>query len=168
MHFEEVAQAPSDPERAVSVVVATVVEVEKGTARSWGDDAGNPDARRSVSFDSPDANTKTIHLTAEVTEVLFGEVTEKTIRVGLAVLAEADFERLKPEVLRLGTVVLPIYRSPVFDYDDSLYGIRRDGSLLLVVDRADVLSAPYHGSDAGRLLSNVPTLDRLRVQLHGA
>lgn len=164
-HFEEVARPPSDPERAVSVVLATVTDVERGTAQSWGDDEDNPDAGRAVPYDSPDADTKTIHVTAEVTEVLFGELPEQTIRVGLVLPSDADFERLKPEVLELGTVVLPVYRSPVFDYEDDLYGIRRDGSLLLVVDQAGALTAPFFGSDAGALLSNVPTVDRLRARL---
>lgn len=167
-HFEEVAQPPSDPERAVTVVVATVLDVEKGTARSWGDDEGNPEAGRAVPFDSPDADTKTIHLTVAVHEVLFGEDTETTIRVGLVLPSEADFEQLEPEVLGLGTVVLPIYRSPVFGDEKDLYGIRRDGSLLLVVNPAGALAAPFFGGDAGKLLSNVPTLDRLRARLDGA
>ena len=168
-HFEEVSKAPSDPSRATSVAVATVVGVERGTAQSWGDDEDNPDAGREVAFASTDADTKTIHLTVEVREVLFGDLTEETISVGLALLAEADFDRVRNDLLGLGTVVLPIYRgSPVFDYEDDLYAIRRDGSLLLVVDEAEGLSAPFFGGDADQLLVNVPTLERLRAQLHEA
>jgi hypothetical protein len=85
--------------------------------------------------------------------------------VGLALPGSPDFERVKADLLALGTVVLPIYRSPVFDYDDGLYGIKRDGSVLLVIGKAGALSAPYYEADPDSLLVNTSTLDRLRARV---
>ena len=163
-HFEEVTRAPSDPSRAVSIVLGTVVDVEKGTAQGPAQDEDNPEAGGPLPFDTPDASSKSVHITVKVTEVLVGETAE-TIRVGLALPGSAELEQVKADLLALGTVVLPIYRSPVFDHDDGLYGIKRDGSLLLVIGEAGALSAPYYEADPEPLLVNTSTLDQLRARV---
>jgi hypothetical protein len=163
-HFEEVTRAPSEPSREVSIVLGTVVGVEKGAAQGPPQDEDNPEAGGRLPFDTPDASWKSVNITVDVTEVLVGDAAE-TIRVGLALPGSADFERIKADILDLGTVVLPIYRSPVFDYDDELHGIWRDGSLLLVVDKAGRLSAPYFEANPEPLLDNTPTLDQLKVRV---
>lgn len=129
-------KAPGRPVQVYSDVVVRgqIVDVSPGygfVTQHQDDPSGTQ-----ADFDDPDAAWATVHLTLEVVEQLDSDSnpstpgTPATLQVGYAVAPGVDVQTLEAGFRALGDVVLPLEKSPVFDYDPELYGIVADGGLL--------------------------------------
>jgi hypothetical protein len=84
-----------------------------------------------VSFDDTSAQWRSLHLTFVVDRVLGGAARNgDTLHVGLAVSGGTDSSTFLREATLLGQVVVFLHRSPVFDYDKTLWAIVADGGML--------------------------------------
>ncbi len=111
-------------------------------------------------FADPDAQWWSVRATFQVDRELTGQAVTEQLPVGLVVGPPETFELVSIGLRELGLVVLFLERgSPVFDHDDSLYGIVQDGSFLATVDEADGrIELPAFGGRATPLLEATPLL----------
>ena len=114
------------------IVLGTITAVNKGASFSWDvDDEGN-EVTVQFPFGDDRAMGHTVHLTVSVSEVIAPQVAESLdeITVGLVVDAGIGFDAVKNDYSGLGTVVLYLKQSAVFDYEPGIYGIFEDGALM--------------------------------------
>lgn len=142
-----------------AVVVGHVTSVVPGRAFHYSDEAHST---TEVPFDDPRAMWRTAHAEVVVTEVLAGQVTEGTIRVGVGV--PPSFDVLAAGLPALGDLVLFLdSSSPVYDYEPGLWSVAFDGEAMAEVEPDGRLSLPaVEPYFAERWLAVTPTLDSLR------
>lgn len=147
-----------------AVVVGRVVSVTPGRAHYWPeDDEAGPGIE--VPFDDPRATSRTVHAEVAVTEVIAGEVTQRTIVVGFGIgTSSTELDTLTAGLPALGDLVLFLRRSGVFGYDPAVWGVAEDGAMLAEVEDGGRLSFPaIEPYRAERYLARNPTVDSLRA-----
>lgn len=146
-----------------TVVAGRITDVTPGygfVVDDYDNATGTP-----TKFDHPDALWRTAHLTVAVDRQLgAGDAVGDTVVVGYTVGVQEDFEVVKQGFLALGDVVLPLEKSPVFDYNAEIYGIAADGDLLTTVN-GDQLSLPALGdAEEQQMLAGVDTYAELSAE----
>lgn len=155
---------PGDPARPLTeaVVIGEVVDVVPGRGfRVEGNDAPGG---LETEFDDPRALWRTVHVSVQVDTLLSGAVKESPVVVGFAFDPSTSFEDVEEQFRSIGEVLLFLNRSPVFAYDDLVYGTVMDGALLGVIGEDDNIQLPVLENDeeAG-LLKGASTLEQLRA-----
>lgn len=149
-----------------AVVVGHVTGVRPGHAHYWPADAEDRPPVE-VPFDDPRALSRTVHAEVAVTEVLAGQVTQKTVVVGFGVgTSRQAFDLMAAGLPALGEMVLFLESdSPVYAHDAAVdYGVAEDGAMLVEIGDGGRLSLPaIEPYRVERLLSATPTLDGLRA-----
>ena len=128
-----------------SVVVGTITEVSRGGSFSWDvNDTTDTVVKTQYPFGDDRAMVHTIHLTVDVSEVIAPPSKKNigTITVGLAVDSEIGFDSVENDYSDLGTVVLFLTQSAVFDYEPGIYGIFEGGALMGVLKNDGTLRFP--------------------------
>lgn len=151
---------------STDLVRGRVVGAERALA--YRDASENPDVDGDgevVDFDAADAQWATFHLDVEVEEVISGEfeadVVGESIVVGLVLDPSTQPEAVFSELSDLD-LILPLKRgSVVFDYDESVFAVARDGSMIVVADEDGRLSIPARPREEKALLADAPTMDAL-------
>lgn len=126
------------------IVVGEITAVNKGASFSWdADDEGN-EVTTQLPFGDDRAMGHTIHLTVDVSEVIAPQIEERLgeITVGLVVDSGIGFDSVNNDYSDLGTVVLFLRQSAVFDYEPGIYGIFEDGALMGVLKDDGTLRFP--------------------------
>ena len=137
------------------IVVGEITAVDQGASFSWDvDDEGN-EVTTEYPFGDDNAMGHTVHLTVDVSEVIAPDAEEEPaqITVGLVVDSGVSFDAVENDYSSLGTVVLFLKQSAVFDCEPGIYGIFEDGALMGVLQ------------DDGTL--RFPTLSKPEVLLNG-
>ncbi len=127
------------------VVVGEITEVQRGASFSWDvDDTTDTVVKTQYPFGDDRAMVHTIHLTVAVSEVIAPPSEENigTITVGLAVDSGIGFDAVENDYSDLGTVVLFLTQSAVFDYEPGIYGIFEGGALMGVLKNDGTLRFP--------------------------
>lgn len=132
-------------------IVGDVKGIEKGRSFRWEDDPEGEDLRVETEFGDPDAMISTYHLTVEVSSVFGADsddvATGSPVLVGIAVDPDVSLEDVEKDFSDISGAVFFLQRSPVFDYDRSLFAIVEDGVLMAVPDDEGDLSFPLLGAD---------------------
>lgn len=123
------------------LVVGTVRTVNAGQGYSWpgGPQVEGEDSTRVVhDFNSSEAWISTIHLVVDVETSLHTETryaNRSEVKVGLALLSPVNLDSLNKE-LEGRTIVAALHSNEktVFDLEDGVFGVLRDGQLLGFVD----------------------------------
>ncbi len=116
------------------VVEGTITRVDDGVGMTWAlDERGENEQRTILSFGNDDAMVRSAHLTLDVERVIASPpqttVADGAVRFGLTVDDTADVDVLRDGLIDQHVVVF-LRRTAVFDYEDDLYGVVVDGSLL--------------------------------------
>lgn len=116
------------------VLEGTISAVDEGVGMTWTfENESGPETQVILPFGNDDAMVNSAHVTLEVEHVIIGGTDETNVgghvRFGLAVDDEGDVKALG-EGLPGQNVIVFLRRSPVFDYDEALYGVVVDGGLL--------------------------------------
>lgn len=144
-----------------AVVVADVKDVQPG--RSFKVAGADAPGGTETDFDDPDTEWFTVHVTADVQEIVSGRVESETVRVGFAFSAGTTFESIAQDFLDMPNLLLFLTRSDVFAYDDQLYAAI-DGFLYAVVGEDGKLTFPsLTASDVDGLEAKGLTLDDVRA-----
>jgi len=153
-------QAPSPATEAV--VVGRVTDVRPG--RAFTVPGGDAPGGTLTDFDDRDAQWRTFHLTVDITETISGAVKADPPTVGLAFGPSTQLETVRKDLTAMGEMVFFLNRTPVFGYDDTVYGTVADGALLAPVDSSGRLSLPALSADESRdLLRQGSTVTELRT-----
>ncbi|SDE35655.1 hypothetical protein SAMN05660485_00684 [Blastococcus fimeti] len=144
-----------------AVVVGHVTSVSPG--RGFYVSETDDSVSIEVPFDDPRAMWRTASAEVVVTEVLAGEVTEGTIRVGVGV--PPSFDVLEAGLPALGDLVLFLESpSPEYHYEPGTWRLAENGSLLAEIEPDGRLTLPaLEPYFADRYLAQNPTLDSLRT-----
>lgn len=159
-------EAPARP-LTKAVVVGRVTDVEPGRGfRIEGDDAAEG---IETDFDDPRALWRTVHMTVAVDSVVSGEIDRDPVTVGLAFdAASPSLDQITRDLESLGTVLLFLNHSPVFDYDPGVYGTVLDGALLATVDDQGNIRLPVlDGDEQEQLLTGSATVAALQEAADG-
>lgn len=144
-----IAGGPAAP-LTEAVVVGVVTDVAPGRAFS-DEKPGSPDGV-GVDFDDPDAIWRSVHALVEVETVISGEAG-RVAEVGFAFDPRVPLQEIRAELVGMGSMLLFLNRSPVFDYDAGAYGTVSDGALLGLVDQQGNITLPLiENQDAKTLL----------------
>lgn len=148
-----------------AVILGNVTDVTEGKAFNVeGNDAPGGTL---TDFDDPKAQWRTFHLAVDVAEVISGTAANK-ITVGLAFGPNIDVESVRADMTSMKDVVLFLERSPVFGYDDAIYGVLSDGALIAQVDNQGTLTLPVlEANESAPMLAGSTTLDNLRQAARG-
>lgn len=159
---------PGRPNATMSAVA--VVGHITSVAPGIGGKQGAGDTWVSTTFDDPEVESRTIHLSVSVDETLGPSDSVQpgsTIKVGLAIppeqqdLSRADFEAGLPALGRV--VMFLIDDSQVLAYE-SLFAIQLDGQFVATVADDGELRLPFfRPSEASEILARTHTLDALRI-----
>ena len=108
----------------------------------------------------------TFHLEVEVTALIAAADDRHSVgdrvQVGISLDPDVTFEDVKADFGKLEGAVFFLQTSPVFDYEDSVYGIVEDGALVAIPDEDGELSfSLLEDHDAVQPPKGV-TLDSLR------
>ena len=115
-----------------------------------------------VPFNSNQAATRTLHFDFRVDESLGGDGPNPAM-LGIAFDGGTDLDRASRGFLEMGKVVVFLYQSRVFDYQEGLPGLVEDGTMVAAVGADGRLSLPLVEPDYGAaLLQRVTTIDALR------
>lgn len=154
---------PAEP-LSEAVVVGKFVDVVAG--RAFSDERpGSPDGVE-LDFDSPDAIWRSVHAMVEVEEVVSGSL-EGPVIAGFAFDPKVPLHEIREEFVEMGSVLLFLNRTPVFDYDPEVFGTVSDGALLGVVDRGRISLPVMDGDQAEELLRDASTLNELKSAAEG-
>ncbi len=142
-----------------SVVVGHFTSVEPGHATSGQDDPSRVD----VPFESPDAASRTFHAIIAVDRLVAGRALRADDRVGFALSPDLSTDDVQRDLKDLGTVLLFLCDSPVFDYAPNVLGTVQDGELIAQVDPDGTLTFPAHeaADDAGSTRVRGVSVDQL-------
>lgn len=122
-----------------------------------------PDGER-FDFDSSEDGNRSIHFDFRVDENLGGE-GPNSIRIGVIVPSGTDFERARQGFLDLGKVAVILEKSPIFDYEEGLFSVVMDGTIVATIGPNGELSLPFVAEqDRAQMLERVDTLDELRME----
>ena len=126
------------------VVVGEITEVQRGASFSWDVDDLGREVTTQYPFGDDRAMGHTIHLTVAVSEVIAppSEVSIERITVGLVIGSGIGFDAVENDYSDLGTVVLFLTQSAVFDYEPGIYGIFEGGALMGVLKNDGTLRFP--------------------------
>ncbi len=131
-----------------SVVQGRITDVEPGRAYSAKD---SPSGEQ-VPFDSSDAAWRTFHATIAVDKVIAGRALTNDERIGFAFGPDVSADDVGQQLKSLGTIVLFVHDSPVFDYAPNVLGTVWDGELVAqVTDNGDLTLPVLEKSDGGQL-----------------
>lgn len=148
------------------VVVGEITEVNRGASFSWDVDDLGREVTTQYPFGDDRAMGHTVHLTVAVSEVIAPPSEENigTITVGLVFDSGIGFDAVNDDYSDLGTVVLFLSQSAVFDYEPGIYGIFEGGALMGVLKNDGTVRFPAM-SEPEILLGGSRTiaLDTLRV-----
>ncbi len=149
------------------VVVGEITEVNRGASFSWDvDDTTDTVIKTQYPFGDDRAMVHTVHLTVAVSEVIAPPSEENigTTTVGLVFDSGIGFDAVNNDYSDLGTVVLFLSQSAVFDYEPGIYGIFEGGALMGVLKNDGTLRFPAM-SEPEILLGRSRTiaLDTLRI-----
>lgn len=165
-------RSPSGPRQPLTdaVVVGRIVSTSMGRAFDDGEDGGTvAEPSTEVPWDDPRSDWKTVHLIVEVDEVISGSAPGQ-IMVGLSLGAATDDRVVRAGLSRMGTLLLFLQhgRSPVFDYDRSVFADVEGGRLIALLDDRGRITLPMLQSDlAESLREGAHTLDELRAAATG-
>ena len=146
-----------------AVVVGHVTSVSPGRAFHYQDDEHST---TEVPYDDPRAMWRTAHAEVTVTEVLSGQVTNGTIRVGFGAGTSAtSYDVLAEGLPAMGDMVFFLDQSSaVYDYEPGVWSVAEDGAVLAEIEAGGRLTLPAIEPDrAERFLAQNPTLDSLRA-----
>lgn len=153
---------------AVDLIVGgDVVEVRSGRSYTWElDENGENERRIELPFDDTQAMIDTFHLAVEVTAVIAASDNRHSVgdrvQVGIALDPDVTLEDVKADFGDLEGAVFFLQDSPVFDYEDSVYGIVEDGALVAIPDEdGDLVFTLLEDHDAVQPPKGI-TLDSLR------
>ncbi|SDF92808.1 hypothetical protein SAMN05660662_3885 [Blastococcus aurantiacus] len=147
-----------------AVVVGHVTSVSPG--RAFYAPEEDETSTIEVPFDDPRAMWRTAHARLTVTEVLGGQVTDGTIRVGFVVGTSAtSYDVLAAGLPALGDLVLFLESSsPVHDYEPDLWSVASNGAMLAEIESDGRLTLPaLEPYQVEPFLAVNPTLDSLRA-----
>jgi hypothetical protein len=138
---------------ADSVVVGSFTEVTPGRGFSWTLSPTGEEQTHEHEYGAEEAWINTVHAIFAVDEVLASargsEVRPgSTVSVGIAIDNAVSATQGTSELAGLGTVVLYLVKSPVFDYQPELYAILEDGAFLATVSPQGALSYPLLDNSA--------------------
>lgn len=124
-------------------VVGEVIDVDEGRSSTWSADGEN---RSEVEFGSSEAMSSTYHLQIKVSDVV-GSPTSSvapgdTVRVGLALDPDLTLKDVERDFLGLDGAVFFLQRTPVFSYEEDLFGIAEDGALVAIPGEDGQLDFP--------------------------
>lgn len=149
---------------STSVVQGRITAVEPGRAYS----AKESPSGESVPFDSSDAAWRTFHATIAVDKVVAGRALTSDERIGFAFGPDVSTEDAAQQLKSLGTVVLFVRDSPVFDYAPNVLGTAWDGELIAQVTASGDLTLPVlEKNDEGQLVRTA-SLTELETAGRGA
>jgi hypothetical protein len=150
-----------DGQRAVvdRAVIGPVQDVSKG-AGFRTPDFDSDEVVQQLDFDDPAAQWKTIHLRVADYRDLSGTKDSGPVQVGIAVGPDADFAKIKSDLLN-GRFVFFLVRSPVFAYDDARLGIVADGAMLTLVTDGRLTLPAVNPAEADALLEGTRTEEAL-------
>lgn len=151
------------PARALTEasVLGRITDVQRGLGFYLPD--GDAPRGTATDFDDPRVMWRTVHATVDIERLLAGDVQQRDeITVGFAFGHTPDFSTIERGLKDFGRVVLFLDRSPVFDYDLTVYGTSADGSLIGLVDADGRITLPLVGdAEAPGLLRDSGTIDAL-------
>lgn len=115
-------------------------------------------------FEDPRVEWRTVHATVIVEEVLgeWGSVPE-TVTVGFAIGPDIDVDRFSTGLEKMGSTVFFLYKSPVFAYNDSVYGVIRDGDMLAPIVEGRLTLPALSEIDADLYLADGGTVTDLKA-----
>lgn len=118
-------------------------------------------------FNDPKTQWRTFHATLDVAEVISGTANSQ-ITVGLAFGPDINVETVRKDLTTMKEVVMFLERSPVFGYDDTIYGVLGNGALIAQLDDQGTLTLPVlDANESAPLLVGSATLDTLRQAARG-
>lgn len=130
---------------ADSYVVGDFVSVEPGRSFRWTFE-DEKEVTHETAFNAEDAQASSVHLVLRIKRSIVDPDLSasakrefsagKTVTLGLGMGRLVDIDAIRKE-LQGTTLVALLYKSPVFDYDKSLWGVLRDGGLLGTVSDDD-------------------------------
>ena len=155
---------PGYPARPLTEAVVTGEVVDVAPGRGFRVEGNDASGGIETDFDDSRALWRTVHVSVNVDTLLSGATKDSPVVVGFAFGAETSFEDVEEQFRSLGKVLLFLNRSPVFAYDELVYGTVMDGALLGVIDEDDNIQLPVLENDeeAG-LLKGASTLEQLRA-----
>jgi hypothetical protein len=145
----------------VRVVEATITDVAPGRAFvERTDDRGQME----VAFHD-EASWRTVHASLDVKDSFGDGDVPGTVTAGLVVPGNADFEKVRGDMLALGTVVAVLDRgSPIFEYDRSVWAIDGNGALLATIADDGALALPaVEGLPGTEMVRDTPRLTDLKA-----
>lgn len=122
-----------------AVVLGSITSYEEGP---WFSNSAN-DPPRPLAIGSKEANWKTGHLVVRVIEDIGDTNVGNDVTVGVAFSIEEDMETFAKGLVAAGPLVFFLTgESPVFAYDEDLYGIVEDGGMIAAILPGGDLSLP--------------------------
>lgn len=155
---------------ADAYVAGDLISVEPGRSFRWTRGASR-EVRHQLTYNAPDAQVSTIHLTFRVARSIVAPNQDDAVRgefepgqnvtVAIALNAPVDIESAQKELLTSQQYVALLYRpSPVFDYDTKLWAVLEDGAFLGKVDANNVVTFPGYRSEVELPPTTVGDLER--------
>lgn len=124
----------------------TITSVEDGVGMMWTlDEEGENEQRTILPFGDVSSIVGSAHLAVEVDRVLAAPddsaVADATVQFGITVDDADDVDALRSGLVDQDVVVF-LRRTPVFDYEDGLFGVMLDGGLLCRRGETQPLDCP--------------------------
>jgi hypothetical protein len=118
----------TEPNSDLLVIQGTVTAVDRGIGMSWtfDDDA---EQRHLTDFNDPQAVVRSVHVTMTIDRLLAGSDDATDVRFGL-IIDEPEQHDTLADGLTGEPFVAFLTRSELWDYENDLYGVMVDGTLL--------------------------------------
>ena len=125
------------------VLRGRIVDVERGISFAWEMDETSV-RRVDLPYGDERAETNTVHLTVEATEILSPHAEERSsVRtVGLLFDPAVSFEDIEKDFKGLGELVLFLETSGAFDYQPGTYSVMENSLLFGVLDDNGTIDFP--------------------------
>jgi hypothetical protein len=143
---------------ADAIVVGKVTTVEQGRGYMIeGDDAAGG---VEIPFADPRSLWRVIVLTVK-TDTRLGNVTSKTIKVGVVIDGSMDVVQARDGYLSLGRVAIVLNEPGKFEFDPSLYSIRQSGALIGLVSKTGDVSFPALGAENDEFVGDLDSVEAI-------
>lgn len=149
------------PEFQFSTVVITGTFGDVTPGRAYGPEESADGLE--VPFDSDDALWRTYHVEVDVDRVLAGVRPSDPVVMGLALNGSADLAGVREDLVELGTVVLFLGPSQVFEYADGVLGSAQDGELIGTLSADGSITFPVLSREDSAALANGVTVASLEA-----
>lgn len=143
-----------------ALVTGSIETVAEGAA--FVATKAEPDGEE-VSFDSAEADWRTLEATVSVDEELAGQVPGDSIVLQLAVDRDEDASEVESLLMSMGQLALPVESVPPDNYFPESYWVVHANTLFVVVGPSGELSLPaLPEKEAAEMLGQIDTIADLR------